>query len=89
MAIDFFLRMINYFRVLKSVDDIITALGGPTKTAGLVSTTPAAVIHWRTAGFIPPGKFMKITNALNARGMVASPTVFGFDAPKRKRTKSN
>ena len=64
--------------MLKSVDDVIDALGGPTKTAGVTGVRASAVINWRTRKEIPPEHFILITDALNAIGERADRAVFGF-----------
>jgi hypothetical protein len=65
--------------MLKSVDDVIDALGGPTKTAGVTGVGASAVVNWRTRKEIPPEHFMLITEALKALGKCADRTVFGFN----------
>jgi len=79
--------------MLLSVDDVIRAVGGTKAIAKLTSVGTSAVSNWRADGLIPAAKFMLIANALNDRGLVASPTLFAFKAPKRtkpaKRARSN
>jgi hypothetical protein len=64
--------------MLKSVDDVIDALGGPTKTAGVTGVGASAVINWRTRKEIPPEHFLLICDALKAVGKHADRAVFGF-----------
>jgi hypothetical protein len=64
--------------MLTSVESVIEALGGPTKTAALAAVGASAVVNWRVRGEIPPDNFMLITDALRALGMEAAPSVFGF-----------
>ena len=65
--------------MLKSVDAVIEALGGPTKTAGVTGVGASAVINWRTRGEIPPEHFLVIGEALRAVGTCVDRTVFGFN----------
>lgn len=66
--------------MLNSVDEVIKALGGPTKTAAAVAVGSAsAVINWRTRGEIPPEYFVVICDALAAAGKGdVDRSVFGF-----------
>lgn len=67
--------------MIKSVDDVIEALGGPTKTAALSGVGASAVVNWRTRGEIPPEHFLRICDALEAAGKGAvDRSVFGFKA---------
>ena len=65
--------------MLKSVDDVIEALGGPTKAAGMIGVGASAVSNWRTRGEIPPEHFLVIGEALNAIGVCVDSAVFGFN----------
>jgi hypothetical protein len=66
--------------MLNSVDAVIDALGGPTKTAAAVGLGFAsAVANWRTRKEIPAEYFVLITDALVAAGKdPANRSVFGF-----------
>lgn len=65
--------------MLKTVDDVIAALGGPTKTAGVTGVGASAVINWRTRREIPPEHFLRICGALKAAGKDVDRAVFGFN----------
>jgi hypothetical protein len=65
--------------MLKSVDAVIAALGGPTKTAGVVGVGASAIVNWRTRKEIPSDHFFVICAALEAVGERADPAVFGFN----------
>ncbi len=69
--------------MLNSVDDVIDALGGPSKTADLTGVGASAVVNWRTRG-IAPAKFLLVTQALKSRGLEASPGVFAFKKQKAR-----
>ena len=64
--------------MLNSVDEVIETLGGPAKTAAVARVGPSAVVNWRTRGEITPEHFLLISEALEAMGKVAAPSVFGF-----------
>lgn len=64
--------------MLNSVDAVIEALGGPTKTAAVAAVGASAVVNWRTRGEIPPDRFLLIRDALAALGSEVDPSVFGF-----------
>jgi hypothetical protein len=63
--------------MINSVDAVIDALGGPTKTAALAGVGPSAVINWRERG-IAPDKFLIVRDALRALGKEVDPAVFAF-----------
>ncbi len=65
-------------KTLKSVEDVIGALGGHTKTAAICRVVPSAAHNWRTRGEIPPEHFLLISGALAAIGERAEISVFGF-----------
>jgi DNA-binding transcriptional regulator YdaS (Cro superfamily) len=65
--------------MLKSVDAVIAALGGPTKMAALTGVGPSAVINWRTRREIPAEYFVLICEALEAAGKGVERSVFGFN----------
>lgn len=71
--------------MLKSVDTVIAALGGPTKTALVAGVGASAVVNWRVRGEIPPENFLLIQGALKAMGMEVEPSVFGFKAADEVR----
>jgi hypothetical protein len=64
--------------MLNTVDDVIEALGGPTKTAALAGVGASAVVNWRVRGEIPPENFLLIRDALAALEKEVEPSVFGF-----------
>lgn len=64
--------------MLTTVDEVILALGGPTKTAAVAGVGASAVVNWRTRGEIPPDCFLLIRDALTALGTDVEPAVFGF-----------
>jgi hypothetical protein len=65
--------------MITTVDDVIEALGGPTKTAAVAAVGASAVVNWRTRREIPPEHFVLICDALEAAGKgPVDRSVFGF-----------
>lgn len=64
--------------MLRSVDEVIEALGGTGAVASLARVSPPAVSNWSKRGRISQGNFTIIRDALAARGEEAAPGVFGF-----------
>lgn len=64
--------------MLKTVDEIVNALGGTTATALAAEIEPNAVSMWKARGKIPPNRFLVISKLLLRTGHQADPAVFGF-----------
>jgi hypothetical protein len=64
--------------MLKSVEDIVDALGGTVAVATLAAVGPSTVSNWKARGGIPPENFMKLSAALERRRLQADPALFGF-----------
>jgi DNA-binding transcriptional regulator YdaS (Cro superfamily) len=60
---------------VKTVDDVIDALGGTHAAAQLFSVTEAAVSNWRVRG-LPPRRFLTIQKVLASRGIAAPPSLW-------------
>lgn len=71
--------------MIDSVDKVIEALGGPAKTAELCGVGTSAVSNWAARGKISKSNLLTVRDALAARGLEASPTVFGFKAAEEAR----
>lgn len=69
--------------MLTDVDTVIETLGGTAAVAGLAGVTSPAVSNWRERGKITADKFLLISEALKAKGVEVSPSVFGFKAEVR------
>lgn len=67
--------------MLDSIDDVVGALGGPSKVAELCGVRTSAVSNWSKRGRISRGSFMIVRDALASLGKEASPSVFGFKEP--------
>jgi hypothetical protein len=72
--------------MIKSVEKVIEALGGPTKTAAVVGLDfPSAIVNWRTRREIPPEYFLLICAAVDATGKgPIDRSVFGFKVEKAR-----
>lgn len=71
--------------MLSTIDELIDALGGPSKVALIGGVGLTAVSNWRSRGKIPAEKFMLFSAALSAMGKTAAPALFGFE-PAEVRT---
>jgi hypothetical protein len=65
--------------VIPSIDELITALGGPTAVARIVGRKPSAVCQWRTQGTIPPELYFVLRDAAARAGFVAPAALFRFE----------
>lgn len=63
---------------LKTVDEIVDALGGTVAVARLVNLSKQAVCNWRYRKGIPARNYATIEAALAARRLVADKTVYSF-----------
>jgi hypothetical protein len=63
--------------MLKSVPEIIDALGGSLSTANLAKVTRPAVSNWKHSGFIPMRLYFVFSEELERRGFKVDRAVFG------------
>lgn len=72
--------------MIKTVEDVITALGGEQKLAESCEIGLTAVRNWKNRdGAIPATYFMFFRQLLKRRRMEVSPRVFNFYAPPPRR----
>lgn len=64
--------------MLKTVDEIVEALGGTSAAASAAGMEPSAVSMWKVRGKIPSNRFLVISRLLLQAGQQADPAVFGF-----------
>ena len=64
--------------MLKTVDEIVDALGGTAAAASAAGMEPSAISMWKARGKIPPNRFLMISRLLLQAGQQADPTIFGF-----------
>lgn len=64
--------------MLETVDSVIEAVGGVTAAASLAGVGLPAVSNWKARGKIARDKADIFRNFLAAKGLSASPLVFGF-----------
>jgi hypothetical protein len=76
--------LIRSSRKLQTVDAVIEALGGTFKVAELVDLRPQAVSQWRARGQIGKGNYVIMTKALEAKGLVAPASLWGFSKIKSR-----
>jgi hypothetical protein len=56
---------------------VIEALGGTSAVAALTGRTYPAAFNWRSAETFPSNTYVKMTNALEDKGMSAPPSLWG------------
>jgi hypothetical protein len=72
-------------KLLRTVDNVIDALGGTCAAAELLGVTPAAVTNWRARKKIPGSWHLCVQRELAASGHEASDDVFsGPPVPRRR-----
>lgn len=64
--------------MLRSVDEVVKALGGTAATASVAGVGPSAVSNWRVRGKIPQENFLLVRDALAKDGKEADLSIFGF-----------
>jgi hypothetical protein len=72
--------------MLKSVDEVVEALGGTVAVASLAEVGKQAVSNWRARGVIPSEYFLRVSLALAVVGTCASHSVFGLKSAERPET---
>lgn len=64
---------------IKTIDDLVDALGGDTALAAELGVSQPAVANWKARGEIPGGWHMRLMAKLVARGLtVDTLSVFGL-----------
>jgi len=64
--------------MIKTVDDLVEALGGTGAVARIVGVVDGAVSQWRAAGKIPPANYLLLRKALAAIDKDVLPSLFNF-----------
>jgi len=64
---------------LKTVDDVIAALGGTTNTAKVLGRSAQSVSNMRIAGRMPSATFLRALRALRKAGYDAPPELWGIE----------
>lgn len=64
---------------ISSIDDLVTAFGGPTELGEWLGVGASAVSNWQARGNIPTGWHLRLYLEAQRRGMPIDLTVFGFD----------
>lgn len=68
-------------RKLDTIQDVITALGGPSELAVMLDVTQQAVSMWKVRGEIPSGWHYRLHIEALRRGCHIDPSVFGVNDP--------
>lgn len=71
-------------RALKTVDEVIEVLGGPTKVAELTDRSPQQISNAKRNRRLPPATVLVMLDALTAAGCTASPKLWGVEPVRRR-----
>jgi hypothetical protein len=61
---------------INSIEELIEALGGPSKLGSLLGIGDSAVCNWSARGFIPPSWHLRLSCELFEAGKTLNPEVF-------------
>jgi hypothetical protein len=64
--------------MIKTVDEMVDALGGTAAVAALTEVGLSAVSNWRAQGFVPAKKFVTLTEALARKKLRVDQSLFSF-----------
>ena len=64
--------------MLKTVEEIVEAVGGNLAAAALAGVSAPAISNWKARRQIPADQYLVFTEALNRAGKQADPAVFSF-----------
>lgn len=64
---------------IKTIAELVGALGGTCKLADLMRLRPAAVSMWMARGEIPRGYHLRLSVEIWKRGLMVSPSVFELE----------
>jgi hypothetical protein len=68
---------------LDTVQDVIDALGGPTKASRIVGCSPQSIVNSRNQGYFPPSYYRAMTEALETLSLKADPQLWRQREPLR------
>lgn len=69
---------------LRTIDELIAALGGVTEVAKWAGVGKTAVSNWSARELIPPGWHLRLFAEAKARGYSVDPVVFGWTHDEAK-----
>ncbi len=72
-------------RAIKTVDDVIDALGGTSATAKLMKLKPQHISNWRAEKRIAARTYRVMERHLQDRNLKASSVLWGITEPPRRR----
>jgi hypothetical protein len=64
--------------MLRSVDELVDALGGSAATAEVAGVVISAVSNWKTNGVIPAAYFLVFAKEFKRRKLRLDPAIFAF-----------
>lgn len=65
-------------RTLRTVDDVIKWLGGPTRAATWLGCTDQNIFYWRRKKMLPTGYHLLLVVRARREGVAIDPSVFGI-----------
>ena len=65
-------------KVLTSIDELVTALGGTAEVAEWAGVNQTAVCNWIARGFVPAGWHLRLLVLVRKKGLSVSHVVFGL-----------
>jgi hypothetical protein len=79
------IRAPRNLRRLQTASEVIDALGGTQEAAKILAMSPQGVSMAKARGTFSPGRFLIVLRELRGLGYVASPTLWGIEAPQGLR----
>jgi hypothetical protein len=68
---------------LKTVDEVIRALGGTAAAAKALDVGPPAISNWKARNLIPSRVYLVIGSLLKRQGHAADKALFAFKSKRR------
>jgi hypothetical protein len=72
-------RMANHRKTVRTVSDVLKALGGLAGAAKFCGVGQSCVANWKAAGVIPSGWHLRMYLHLEHQGYIVLPSAFGVD----------
>ena len=71
-------------KIIRTVDDVIDALGGNLKASKLLGVKYNSITNWKMFGRFPSDTYVLVQDQLMQRGQVAPDELWRMRPPKRK-----
>jgi len=66
-------------KIIQSIEELVSFLGGDTVLADLLGISQSAVAHWKIRGRIASGWHLRLLAEIRSRGADVHPRVFGLE----------